>query len=50
MYVELHKNERELIVYDYDDEAKKKKKQSQKISIKEVTHIAVGQNCKHHHL
>lgn len=50
IFVQLHKNEKELIIYDYDTKTKKKKVQLEGIFIKEVTHVAVGQNCKHYNL
>lgn len=50
MFVALHKNERALLIFDYDAKAGKTKGQLKGIPIKEVTHVAVGHNCKHFHL
>lgn len=50
MFIQLHKNERELSIYEYDAKAKKKKEFLRGIPIKDITHLAIEKNCRHKNL
>lgn len=47
IFVQLHKNERALSLYEYDIKAEKKKGLLREILIKDITHLAMGKNCRH---
>ncbi|XP_074033990.1 engulfment and cell motility protein 2 [Leptinotarsa decemlineata] len=50
MFVELSKNEKELLLYHVIDEKTQSKELREKVKLAEITHVATGLNCKHIHL
>lgn len=50
MFVQLNKNERELQIYEVTDIKSKNKKLKEIINIADITHVAIGLNCKHANL
>ncbi|KAG5885732.1 hypothetical protein JTB14_000654 [Gonioctena quinquepunctata] len=50
MFVQLSKNERELLLSDVADDKTKPGNNTDRVKIADITHIATGLNCKHSNL